>query len=102
MSDLPEDIQRAYDALRYIAESTMAQADAEDAIADLEVLVAPYRAAQKYVAGTYSSPCVWRTAWNVDPASKHPGTATQGGRIIDNPPTLMDLVLKAQESGGDV
>lgn len=99
MPDLPEDIQRAYDALKYLAESTMAQADAEDAIADLEVLVAPYRAAQQYVPGIFRA-AVFRTAWNIQPAANHPGTATRGGRIIDNPPTLMDLVLKAQKEQG--
>jgi hypothetical protein len=95
-ADLPEDLQTSYDALKYIAESTMTQADADDFIADLEVLVRPYRAAQKYVAGTFRS-AVFRSVGNIQLAANHPGTATQGGRIIDNPPTLLDLVLKAQE-----
>jgi hypothetical protein len=95
-TDLPEDLQTSYDALKYLAESTMAKADADDFLADLEVLVAPYRAAQEYVAGIFRA-ATFRTAWNIQPAANHPGTATRGGRIIDNPPTLLDLVLKAQK-----
>lgn len=95
-TDLPEDLQTSYDALKYLAESTLTQADAEDFIADLEVLTAPLRAAQEYVPGIFRA-AVFRPAWNVQPAVNHPGTATHGGRIIDNPPTLLDLVLKAKQ-----
>lgn len=94
-TDLPEDLQTSYDALKYIAESTLTQADAEDFIADLEVLTAPLRAAQQMVAGLQGQ--TFRVAWDLRKAADHPGTATQGGRIINNPPTLLDLVLKAQK-----
>ncbi len=94
--DLPEDLQTSYDALKYLFESTLAPADAEDALADLEVLVAPYRAAQDYVAGSYRAG-LFRATWDIDRLDKNPGTAVMAGRIIDNAPSLLSLVLKAQE-----
>lgn len=93
-ADLPGDLQKSYDALKYLAESTLTKADAEDFIADLEVLTAPLRASQQMVAGVQGQ--TFRVAWDLRKAADHPGTARIGDQII-NPPTLLDLVLKAQK-----
>lgn len=99
--DLPDDIQTSYDALKYLFESTMAPADAEDALADLEVLVAPVRAAQTAYAagyGVYSPHPAYLVRQEGDKTwTQWPGDRPQ--------PTVLDLlqhlmsVKDAEESG---
>ena len=97
MRDLPEDIQTSYDALKYLFESTMAPADAEDALADLEVLVAPIRLAQEsYAAGHGLN-------------SPHPAYLVRqtGDKVWtcwpdDKPrPTVLDLLQHLKSTKGD-
>lgn len=101
MTDLPEDLQPSYDALKYLFESTMTQADAEEALADLENLVGPYRVAQRYYAGSHG-PYRFLTAWTVRHTLRGPERSGSAQGTLEAPPTLLDLVLKAQEveSGG--
>lgn len=100
MKDLPESLQTPYDALKYLFESTLADCDARDALADLEALVAPYRAAQtSYAAGS--------GLYSVHPAY-HVRNEARGEKKEwtswpdDKPmPTLMDLLMlvpKSEES----
>jgi len=91
--DLPEDLQTSYEALKYLFESTMAQADADDALADLEVLTAPYRTAQNAYAAGYG-------VYSPHPAYlvRNQGDRTWTPWPDDRPaPTLLDLVLRAHE-----
>lgn len=96
MTDLPQDLQDLYDHLAYVLRASTSPADAAECIDALDALVAPYRAAQSYAAGSVG-PYRFLTAWSVwktsDPASK----VFDATGSIANPPTLMDLVLKAAE-----
>lgn len=100
MTDLPEGLQTPYEALKYLFESTMAPSDAEDALADLEALVAPYRAAQRHYAGSLG-PYRFLTAWSVWKASEPASEIRTANEYTSTAPTLMDLVLKAAEKQED-
>lgn len=91
--DLPEGLQTSYDALKYLFESTLAPMDAEEALADLEVLTQPLRTAQQAYAaghGVYSPHPAYLVRNEGDPKwTPWPD---------DKPaPTLLDLVLRAHE-----
>lgn len=94
-NDLPEELQTSYEALVYLFQSTLAPADAEDALADLEMLTAPLRAAEGYVA-SYTISDMPVPVWDIDEKHEHMVAVHQHEKR-GFPPSLLDLVLQAHE-----